>query len=56
VAEGLSTAFMVLSDEEIAELVQAAPGLEAWLVGGEATEGQAEALVHLAGPAGGEDR
>ena len=52
VAEGLSTAFMILAEPEIAELVRAAPGLEAWFVGGHAAEGPAEALVHLAGPAG----
>jgi thiamine biosynthesis lipoprotein len=54
VAEGLSTAFMILPEREIAELCRAAPGLEAWLAAGPAGEGQAEAVVHLAGPAPGE--
>ena len=39
-AEALSTAFMVLSMEEIADLCRRCPGVEAWLV-------EDEALVHL---------
>jgi len=53
VAEGLSTAFMILAESEIAEHVQAVPGLEAWIVGGKAAEGPGDAFVHLAGPARG---
>jgi thiamine biosynthesis lipoprotein len=53
VAEGLSTAFMILAESEIAEHVRAVPGLEAWIVGGKAAEGPGEAFVHLAGPARG---
>ena len=45
-AEALSTAFMVLSREEIADLCRRCSGLEAWLV-------EDEALVHLAAPEGG---
>ena len=43
-AEALSTAFMVLSREEIADLCRRCPGVEAWLV-------EDEALVHLPAPA-----
>ncbi len=39
VAEGLSTAFMILPVEEIAELCRREPGLEAWLVREPAEEG-----------------
>jgi FAD:protein FMN transferase len=35
VAETLSTAFMVLPEEEIADLCRQCPGIEAWLVAGE---------------------
>lgn len=42
-AEALSTAFMVLSREEVADLCRRCPGVEAWLV----EEGS---LVHLAAP------
>ena len=46
-AETLSTAFMVLPPEEVADLCRRCPGVEAWLVEG-------EVLVHLpALPAGG---
>ena len=51
VAEGLSTAFMILPVEDIAGLCGKRPGIEAWLVR-EPTEGgsRAAALVHLATP------
>jgi hypothetical protein len=39
-AETLSTAFMVLPAEEVADLCRRCPGIEAWLVEG-------EGLVHL---------
>jgi thiamine biosynthesis lipoprotein len=49
VAEGLSTAFMILPVEEIAELCRRGPGLEAWLHREPAEEGGPPvALVHLA--------
>ena len=43
-AEALSTACMVLSREEIADLCRRCPGVEAWLL-------EDEALVHLPAPA-----
>ena len=47
-AEGLSTAFMVLPAPRIERLCQACPGVEAWLVP-EPAEGEAEpALLHFA--------
>jgi thiamine biosynthesis lipoprotein len=53
-AETLSTAFMLLSLEEIEDLCRRCPGLLAWLVLLPTEEGRAEAsLVHLAGPAAG---
>jgi thiamine biosynthesis lipoprotein len=49
VAEGLSTAFMILPVDEAAALCRREPGLEAWLVREPAEEGsQAAALIHLA--------
>jgi thiamine biosynthesis lipoprotein len=54
VAEGLSTAFMLLSEIEIEALVREGPGVEAWLLTGPpAGEGAPARLVHLAGPARG---
>ncbi|HSD65086.1 MAG TPA: FAD:protein FMN transferase [Vicinamibacteria bacterium] len=50
VAEGLSTAFMILSLEEIEERCRRWPGLEAWLFRGPAGEGAPAALVHLGTP------
>jgi thiamine biosynthesis lipoprotein len=51
VAEGLSTAFMILPVEEIAALCRKEPGLEAWLVREPGEEGsRAAALIHLAAP------
>ena len=48
VAEGLSTAFMILPVEEIAERCRRWPGLEVWVFRGPAQEGDAAAaLVHL---------
>jgi thiamine biosynthesis lipoprotein len=47
VAEALSTAFMILPVEEIADLCRTHPGLEAWLVREPPGGGEA-ALVHLA--------
>jgi thiamine biosynthesis lipoprotein len=52
VAEGLSTALMILSEEEIAELCREGPGLEAWLLLEPSERGEAgPRFVHLAGPA-----
>ena len=50
-AEGLSTAFVILSVEEVAALCRKVPRLEAWLLR-EPTKGgdRAAALVHLAPP------
>jgi FAD:protein FMN transferase len=49
VAEGLSTAFMILPVEEVAALCRREPGLEAWLVREPAEAGsRAAALIHLA--------
>jgi thiamine biosynthesis lipoprotein len=56
VAETLSTAFMLLSVEEIEDLCRQCPGLEAWLMLEPTEAGNAaERLVHLAasGPAAG---
>jgi hypothetical protein len=56
VAETLSTAFMLLSVEEIEDLCRQCPGLEAWLMPEPTEAGNAaERLVHLAasGPAAG---
>lgn len=50
VAEGLSTAFVILPVEEIAGLCRREPGLEAWLVREPAGKGGAAALIHLAAP------
>ena len=48
VAEGLSTAFMILPVEELAEWCRRWPGLEAWLFRGPAKrQDAAAALVHL---------
>ena len=48
VAEGLSTAFMILPVEEIADLCRRGPGLEAWLVREPTEEGsRAAVFVHL---------
>jgi thiamine biosynthesis lipoprotein ApbE len=54
VADGLSTAFMVLPAEEIAGLCGRSPGLSAWLIPETAEEGEnAPTLVHLAAPGSG---
>ena len=48
VAEALSTAFMVLSEEEVGDLCRRWPGLEAWLLPEPAEEGTATpSLIHL---------
>ena len=52
VAEGLSTAFMILPVEEIAGLCERCPGLEAWLLREPAEKGKAAVLVHLIAPGG----
>jgi thiamine biosynthesis lipoprotein len=49
VAEGLSTAFMVLGRADVATLCERAPGIEAWLFG-EAPAGGPPVLLHLRGP------
>jgi thiamine biosynthesis lipoprotein len=51
VAEGLSTAFMVLDREEIATLCARSPGVEAWLTTEGAPDGGPPALVHHGLPA-----
>ena len=52
VAEGLSTAFMILPETEIVDLCREGPGLEAWLLREPAEERAGPALVHLtSGPA-----
>jgi thiamine biosynthesis lipoprotein len=52
VAEGLSTAFVILSGPQIEETCRQWPGLEAWLLGEPTGEGgPGSALVHVAGPA-----
>ncbi|HEX9187759.1 MAG TPA: FAD:protein FMN transferase [Vicinamibacteria bacterium] len=54
VAEGLSTAFMLMDESEIEALVREGPGVEAWLLAGPSgSEGASPRLVHLAGHAGG---
>jgi thiamine biosynthesis lipoprotein len=50
VAEGLSTAFMILPVKDVADLCRRGPGLEAWLVREPAEGSSAAALVHLATP------
>jgi thiamine biosynthesis lipoprotein len=48
VAEALSTAFMILPSEEVAELCRRGPGLQAWLSRPAPGEGQPDpGLVHL---------
>lgn len=49
VAEGLSTAFLILAPSEVEALCVQAPGVEAWLAPGPAAS--AMALVHLGRPA-----
>jgi hypothetical protein len=53
VADGLSTALMVLSAEEAAGLCARFPELEAWLVPGPAGGDGAPPLVHLGPPGAG---
>lgn len=56
VAEGLSTAFMILPAQEIEGLCRRCPGLEAWLLLQPAEEGRTEpALLHLAASLAGGD-
>jgi thiamine biosynthesis lipoprotein len=51
VVEALSTAFMILPVEAIAELCRANPGLEAWVAReGSGDHGAGSSLVHLGGP------
>jgi thiamine biosynthesis lipoprotein len=50
VAEGLSTAFMILPVEDVADLCRRGPGLEVWLVREPAEGSSAAVLVHLATP------
>jgi len=52
VAEGLSTAFMILPLEEVTAVCERCPGLEAWLLREPAEEAQPAALLHLVAPAG----
>ena len=53
VAEALSTAFMILSLEEIGELCRRCPGLEAWVARAPGEGGAGAVLVHLGGAAPG---
>jgi len=53
VADALSTAFMILRTEEVAQLCRRSPEIEAWLVPVPTDEGQTPVLVHLAAPAPG---
>jgi thiamine biosynthesis lipoprotein len=50
VAEGLSTAFMILPAEEAAGVCERCPGLEAWLLREPEEEGRPAALLHLVAP------
>jgi thiamine biosynthesis lipoprotein len=52
VADALSTACMILSEEEIQDLCRDVPGLEAWLLLGPAADGVTPAFLHLAGGIG----
>jgi thiamine biosynthesis lipoprotein len=45
ISDALTTAFMMLSHEAIAELVEGTPGMEAWIL--EGRSGDAPAVVHL---------
>jgi thiamine biosynthesis lipoprotein len=52
VTDALTTAFMLLSQDEIAELCERSPGLEAWILPDGATEaGEAGRLIHFGTPA-----
>jgi thiamine biosynthesis lipoprotein len=50
VAEGLSTAFMILPVEEVAGLCRREPAVEAWLVREPVEGSEAATLVHLSAP------
>jgi FAD:protein FMN transferase len=50
VADALTTAFMLLDVDEIEALCARSPGLEAWVLPGEAPVGEAD-LLHFGGPA-----
>jgi thiamine biosynthesis lipoprotein ApbE len=50
VADALSTAFMLLSEEEIADLCRDGAGLEAWLLLEPGEEAAGRRFVRLAGP------
>ena len=50
IAEGLSTAFMILPVEDVAGVCERCPGLEAWLLREPQEEGEAAALLHLIAP------
>jgi len=52
VAEGLSTAFMILSLEAVTAVCERCPGLEAWLLREAADDAQPAALLHLVAAAG----
>jgi len=51
-AEGLSTAFMILPLEDAAGLCERCPGLEAWLLREPEEQGGPAPLVHLVSPGG----
>jgi thiamine biosynthesis lipoprotein len=52
VAEALSTAFMVLATEEVAEVCRQCPGLEAWIAPRTSVTEGPSSLVHFVGPPG----
>lgn len=52
VAEGLSTAFMILGEEQIRDLCKDGPGLEAWLLLEPAAGAEAASVLHLTGSNG----
>jgi thiamine biosynthesis lipoprotein len=52
VAEGLSTAFMLLGLEEIQALCERSPGLEAWILPGTGSPGSTNTLLHFGSPVG----
>jgi thiamine biosynthesis lipoprotein len=50
VAEGLSTAFMILPVEDVAAVCERCPGLQAWLLREPEEDGGAAPLIHLVSP------
>jgi len=52
VAEALSTACMILSEEEIRDLCRDGPGLDTWVLSEPATDGAKPAFLHMGGGGG----